>query len=111
MVVSRHLMNNTAVLNGLRNRWWLVVLLIAVGATLAAVPSPDQVGNESEAARYRATHTMLLNDPTLVQTGAADTRVTVSAEQPDGTSSGWTDSGGSVALYLASSVSSRSTCA
>ena len=64
-------MNNTAVLNGLRNRWWLVVLLIAVGATLAAVPSPDQVGNMVCVARYRATHTMLLNDPTLVQTGAA----------------------------------------
>ena len=46
-------------------------MLAAIGGALAAVPSPSQVGTQSEAARYVATHTMLLNDPSLVDTGAA----------------------------------------
>ena len=56
-------MNSTSPISALRTRWWLVPLLIAVGAALAAIPTPARVGTSSANVRYRATHTMLLNNP------------------------------------------------
>ena len=58
-------MNSTSPISALRTRWWLVPLLVAVGAVLAAIPTPSRVGGSSGSVRYRATHTMLLNDPEL----------------------------------------------
>jgi Mrp family chromosome partitioning ATPase len=49
----------------------MIPLFMVLSAVLAAVPEPRDVGEESDAARYRARHTMLLNDPGLLTGGGA----------------------------------------
>ena len=60
-------MNNTSALGAARSRWWVIALFTAIGAGLAMVPTPGRVGQESQAARYAATHTLLLNNLALAQ--------------------------------------------
>lgn len=79
-------MNNTSALGAVRNRWWLILLFAALGAGLAAVPTPDRVGEESQATRYTATHTLLLNNPALAQstqTAVSPSQVTLFASTGD----------------------------
>ena len=64
-------MSNTSALGAARSRWWVIALFMAIGAALAALPTPDRVGQESQATRYTATHTLLLNNPALAQSTTA----------------------------------------
>jgi Mrp family chromosome partitioning ATPase len=55
-------MNNTSALGAARSRWWVIALFTAIGAGLGAVPAPARVSEASQATRYAATHTMVIND-------------------------------------------------
>lgn len=56
-------MSTTAALRAVRNRWWVIVLVAAVGALLGALPNPSSVSERSQATRFRATHTLILSNP------------------------------------------------
>jgi Mrp family chromosome partitioning ATPase len=61
-------MNNTSALGAIRRRWWVIVLMAAIGAGLAAVPETERVAEQVERS-FVATHTMLVNSPDAVSSG------------------------------------------
>ena len=79
-------MNNTNPLGAARSRWWVIALFTAIGAALAAVPTPTRVGDESQATLYTATHTLLLNNTALAQsttTAISPSQITLFATTGD----------------------------
>ncbi len=65
-------MKETSALAAIRRRWWAVVLLAVVGATLGALPAPARVEEQSKLIRYEATHTLLQNNTdTLNSSGSS----------------------------------------
>ena len=55
-------MDNPSLLDAARRRWWVIVLLAAVGFALGALPAPAKVEKSSAFTTYYARHTMLLNN-------------------------------------------------
>jgi Mrp family chromosome partitioning ATPase len=51
---------NTSLLNSLKRRWWVVVVLVIAGSVAGALPEPEMV--EEQIRTFSATHTLLLND-------------------------------------------------
>ncbi len=64
-------MKETSALAAIRRRWWVVVLLALLGATLGALPEPARVEEQSKLIRYQATHTLLLNNTDSLNSSGA----------------------------------------
>lgn len=53
-------MKDNPALGAIRQRWWILVVFLAIGAVLGALPEPQQVAEQERT--FTATHTLLLND-------------------------------------------------
>ena len=61
-------METTTTLGVILRRWWLVALCAIVGGAIAGLAQPA-APEERASTVYRATHTMLVNDPQAIQSG------------------------------------------
>lgn len=66
---DERVVSNTSALGAIRRRWWLLVLLAALGAGLAAVPDTERVQEQVQRS-FTARHTMLVNDTDSVASGS-----------------------------------------
>lgn len=62
-------MESTSALGAIKRRFWVVVVLTLAGITAGALPEPGSI--EDQATFYRATHTLLVNDPQAIGGGTA----------------------------------------
>ena len=65
-------METESLLNAVRRRWWVVVLLTVLGALAGALPSADDSVDAIIVTDYQAAHTLLLSSTSATQTIYSD---------------------------------------